>query len=385
MQSTIRLGLDIFLESRQLLSALTPAQVTHAYGLDGALLAGVHSGRGQTVAIVDAMDAPNIAQDLAAFDAAYRLPSAPLHKFYPGSVPSADPQGWGLEIALDVEWVHAIAPGATIDLVESADASLLSLSQCISYAANLPGVSVVSMSFGSQEFVGEDTIDFASFLQPRAPHGPVAFVAAAGDVGGVVSYPSASPFVLSVGGTSLQLNGRSYLSESAWASGGGGPSQQETLASGKMRLTPDVALDADPATGVSVFDSSFVKRDGTSPGWLQVGGTSFSAPAWGALLALADEGRALHGRPALTVADIDAYLASTHDTRTLHDVTQGSNGYAAGPGYDLATGLGTPVGQRLIPALETAPTVPTLRPRRTQAIPPPIVEQPLWRMAHAIT
>ncbi len=379
MRSTCRLGLDLFLESRELLSGFTPAQIAHSYGFDQ-VQAATRYGRGTTVAIVDAQDDPNIRADLATFDRTYHLPDAPLHVFYPGAVPAPDPQGWGVEIALDVEWVHALAPGASIDLVLSADASLGSLANAVTYAANLPGVSVVSLSWGGPDFAGSAFYDFTAFSQPPPPHGPVAFSVSSGDQGGIVSYPSASPLVLSVGGTSLQLNGRSYLSESAWSDGGGGPSAFETLPSGKPRATPDVSFDADPATGVSVFDSAFTRADGSTPGWLRVGGTSFSAPAWAALLALADAGRAAHGHPALTVADIDAYLASKHDPRTLHDITTGSNGYPAGPGYDLATGHGSPVVNRLIPALETAPVVPTVKPRRTQAVPPPVIERPLWRM-----
>ena len=135
----------------------------------------------------------------------------------------------------------------------------------------------------------------------------MAFVASSGDSGATAAYPSASPNVLSVGGTALTLGaGNVWSSEVGWSGSGGGPSAYESQPSyqkgvvtqtSSARATPDVAYDASPSTGVAVYDS--VPYNGTTYGWLEVGGTSAAAPQWSALLAIADQGRALSGQPAL--------------------------------------------------------------------------------------
>ena len=119
-------------------------------------------------------------------------------------------------------------------------------------------------------------------------------MASSGD-SSTVEYPSASPYVLSVGGTTLTLNSNwTRNTETGWSGSGGGtstiesePTYQSSVQSSGNRTTPDIAWNADPNTGVAVYDS--VRYNGHS-GWFQVGGTSAAAPAWAGLIAIADQG-----------------------------------------------------------------------------------------------
>ncbi len=213
------------------------------------------------------------------------------------------------------------------------------------------------MSWGAGEYAGENSSD-ASFQTP-AGHGGVTFVASSGDSGAPPSYPAVSPNVLAVGGTTLNLDSSgNILSESGWSGSGGGlsalepqPTYQKGVVtqSSTARANPDVAYDADPNTGFPVYDSYTY---GTSAPWEQVGGTSDAAPQWAGLIAVADQGRALAGLgsldgPSQTLPDLYA-LPSTD----FHDITTGSNNeYSAQPGYDLVTGLGTPLANLIVPAL----------------------------------
>ena len=156
------------LEARDLLSvAYTPAQIRHAYGFDQLPL----DGSGQTIAIVDAYDDPSIVSDLQTFDRAFGIADPPsltkVNEFGGTNLPQAD-AGWDGEISLDVEWSHAIAPGANILLVEANSTSLDDLYTAVDYARNQPGVVTVSMSFGASEGSYEPTVD--SILTTPAGH-----------------------------------------------------------------------------------------------------------------------------------------------------------------------------------------------------------------------
>ncbi len=177
----------------------TPAQVRDAYGFDKLS----YDGTGQTIAIVDAYDDPNIASDLKVFDQAFGLAAPPSFVKAPlanasGTVPKSNPV-WAGEISLDVEWAHAIAPKAKILLVEAATSSWTDLINAVDYARKQSGVSVVSMSWGGPEFPGETAYD-ATFTTPVG-HPGVAFVASSGDGGAGRSirprrrtcWPSAGP------------------------------------------------------------------------------------------------------------------------------------------------------------------------------------------------
>jgi hypothetical protein len=323
-------------------AGLSPAQIRHAYGFDA--VGG--NGAGQTIAIVDAYDDPNVASDLYTFDRQFGLPDPSFSKVMmlsaKGDLPAAD-RGWASEIALDVEWAHAIAPAANILLVEANTSSYTDMLAAVDYARNCYGVSVVSMSWGGGEFGSETSCD-THFTTP-AGHANVTFVASSGDDGAGVSYPAASPNVLAVGGTSLTLKSGNYSSESAWSGSGGGvsraepePSWQRSLQSYGTRTVPDVAFDANPSTGVSVYDSY------GSGGWAVYGGTSISAPQWAGLIAIVNQGRATPLKNAIS----DLYSLAKTSPGDFHDISSGSNGYRVTTGYDLATGLGSPVANKLI-------------------------------------
>ena len=309
------------------------------------------NGAGQTIAIVDAYNDPNIVSDLAAFDAAFGIAPPPSFKIVSqtGStrLPLGNP-GWDTEISLDVEWAHAIAPGANILLVETTSDRWSDLIAGVDYAKIQPGVSVVSMSWDASEYRIETATD--STFTTAANH-PVTFVAASGDYGAPPEYPAISPNVLSVGGTTLNLAaGGGYGSETAWSGSGGGvsaiekePAYQDGAQNTGYRSNPDVAYDADPNTGFAIYDT-IDNRYGT--GWQEIGGTSAGAPQWSALLAIADEGLAAAGKPALAQAQARLYSLPAN---AFHDVTRGGNGvYSAGTGYDAVTGLGSPVANVLI-------------------------------------
>ena len=177
----------------------TPAQISHAYTLDQIKpLAGnvPDNGAGQTIAIVDAYDDPTIRTDLQIFDSQFGLPNPTASSFKivnqtgGTQLPPADPD-WTIETALDVEWAHAMAPGASILLVEANTDYVSDLLAAVDYARRQPGVSVVSMSWGTSEFSQETQLD-AYFTSP-AGHQGVSFVTAAGDTGAPASWPATSP------------------------------------------------------------------------------------------------------------------------------------------------------------------------------------------------
>jgi subtilase family serine protease len=321
------------------------SQITYNGGVKG-------YGQGQTIAIIDAYYDPNIVSDLNSFDNQFGLQAPPSFSRYVESGLRFNNPGWALETALDVEWAHAIAPAANLVLVE-AQPYLNDLFSAVSFAAQLPRVSVVSMSWGSGEFSSESAYD--AYLTTPVGHvggsgiaGGVTFVASSGD-SATVSYPSASPNVLSVGGTTLNVTQTgSYVSETGWSNSGGGYSLYEPGTSWQAgavsaagltpgsRTTPDVAWNADPSTGVSVYSSV---RYGGQAGWFTVGGTSAGAPAWAGLIAIADQGLARAGKGSLSNAQASLYQLPATD---FNDITTGSNGYNAAAGYDLVTGLGSP-------------------------------------------
>ena len=338
-------------------SGYAPAQIRDAYGLNQIS----ETGAGETIAIVDAYGSPTIQSDVATFDSQFNLPAVNLTIAYPSGKPNKTDGGWALETSLDVEWAHAIAPGAHILLVVAPSASTSDLVAAIDYATS-QGAQVVSNSWGGSEFSSETSYD--SHFQ----HAGVVYVASAGDTGGAIEWPAASPYVLGVGGTTLTVNGTSgaysYGGETAWSSSGGGLSQYESRPAyqnnwqsvvGSQRGIPDIAWDANPSTGVAVYDST--RYEGQS-GWYEVGGTSVGSPSWSALVALVDQGRVTPLSTESGTGNIlnDLYTlagatGSAGYTADFHDITGGSNGNPALPGYDLVTGIGSPQAQNLVPAL----------------------------------
>jgi len=342
----------------------TPAQMTTAYGFD--LIA--NQGAGQTIALIEAFDDATIESDLGVFTTQFSLPTCTtdngcFNKIYATGTQPRSNSDWALEESLDVEWSHAIAPQANIMVVEAAGQGTSELLNAVEVALQ-NGATVVSMSFGIDEFSTETTAD-AHFKAKN-----VVFVASSGDSGHGVFYPSVSPYVVAVGGTTLNLGSNGvWESETAWScsstadcellggSSGGlstyeaEPSYQDGVQSNGQRGVPDVSYDANPNTGVPVYDS------GQRGGWVQVGGTSMGSPEWAALFAIANSMRVANGKSNLTRPQAHLYADAETD---YHDITSGENGTCgalctAGPGYDFVTGVGSPQANLLVPALVAAP------------------------------
>jgi subtilase family serine protease len=314
-------------------TGLSPTQIRAAYGWQG-----IGDGTGKTIAIVDAYDDPTAGNDLNVFSAQFGIPcngcfNKVVQLDASNNPPPPDP-GWALEISLDIQWAHAIAPGAHILLVEALDASYANLMAAEDYASS--HAEYVSNSWGGSEFCFLflcETIYDAHFSTPG-----VSYFAASGDNGLPASYPSASPNVISVGGTTLHFDaGGAFSSETGWSGSGGGCSAYESATAAQSsfgeyaqvqcqgkRATPDVALDADPNSGVSVYDSTPYNNQ---TGWWTVGGTSASSPMWAARAA--DQGA--------VVTSATVYGGSI----PFRDITDGDNGASALVGFDLVTGRGT--------------------------------------------
>src|SRR5262249_31412126 len=206
---------------------------------------------------------------------------------------------YGLETSLDVEWAHAMAPGANILLVEiSSPFGISDLNTAIEFAARQPNVSVISMSFGFGDFPSEYYLD--NIFTTPSGHQGVSFIASAGDNGGFYNgLPGMSPNVLSVGGTTLPADASGNPNralEYAWAFGGGGISQSEAepayqsgVQSTGFRTGPDLAYDADPNTGVAIYDTLYANALSPGKPWLKVGGTSMGAPQISSLVAIVNQ------------------------------------------------------------------------------------------------
>ncbi len=324
-----------------------PTQLQSAYKLTSASAA---DGAGRTIAIVDAFDDPTAASDLATYRSAAGLPAVPSFQKLnqngqtsplPAEAPASD--DWTLEESLDLDMASAICPLCNIVLVEATSDSGTGLDVAENAAANVAGY--ISNSWGGSETSSDTTLDSTDFDHPGS-----VITASAGDSDFGVIYPATSPNVVSVGGTALNTasNSRGW-SESVWnttpGSEGTGsgcssiepqPSWQTSLGlSGcSRRIDNDVAADADPNTGVAVYDTS-----NGNGGWNEVGGTSASSPMLAAMYALA-------GNAGSTPAQ-DIY---TH-TANFFDVTSGNDGSCspaylctAETGYDGPTGIGTPNG-----------------------------------------
>jgi subtilase family serine protease len=336
-------------------SGYTPQQMQHAYGIDQI----ANQGAGQIIGIVDGFDYPEVESDLAVFDDTFGLPACTIANgcltviYATGTQPNGN-RSWSGETSLDVQWAHAIAPAAKIVLVEAPTGRLFPLLEAVPVAvAN--GAATVNMSWGSSN---EDPIE--TQLDPLYFNNPaVTYFNASGDNGNnLFGYPAASPLVVGAGGTSLFLNSDgNIVGETAWSGSGGGeslyfaePSYQLGFQSSGQRGVPDVAYDANPATGVPVYDSEL-------NGWGLVGGTSASSPQWSALTAIANSIRAQSGKATIGAGFLPVVYANPDIFR---EIIYGSNGSCgsvcdAGPGYNFVTGLGSPTAPLVINALTSAP------------------------------
>jgi subtilase family serine protease len=351
-------------------AGMSPANYHNAYNLP------TTGPAGATVAIVDAFDDATIYADLKKYSNTFGLPVMPkctasvttscFKKANRGApAGSAVPTGWDVEIALDVETVHAICQNCKIVLVEAPDNSLTNLVAAEKYAAKQ--APIVSNSFGAY---GDDGALGAS-LDGAFNQQNHAIVVSAGDDGYGVSWPASLNSVISVGGTSLTLNGSGgYGSEIVWGHGSGGTGSgcssaavggsagvtavkaktfQKNAAGwaatkcGTFRGDNDVSANADPNTGSAIYVGSF-------GGFIQVGGTSLAAPLIAGVYALKGN--------AASAAYPASFLYSHLGTASFRDVTSGNDDVgnwplacpaastqcAAAAGYDLPTGVGTPKG-----------------------------------------
>jgi hypothetical protein len=359
----------------QQVSGYTPAQITSAYGLNaitftssgGTTVKG--DGSNETIALVEEYHDPSIQSDLSTFDSKYDLPNPSLTVI--NQAGSQTNNSWALEESMDVEYAHAIAPGARILVVEAAPANsqtqeLQNQLNAVNTARTTPGVVAISMSWGFGESSRELSYDSSYFTTP-AGHTGITFIASSGDYG-FSWYPSASPNVLSVGGTSLYLTSAgSYQSETAWFLSGGAyspferePAYQRSAQTTGQRSTPDVAFDADPDTGVEIYETSTVSGTGS---WQVSGGTSLGAPAWAGIIAIVDQGRALAGKvsldgPTQTIPAL--YALPSSDFHNVSPAFLGGLssvfGFFFGPGSvganaNIETGRGSPNGPALIAGL----------------------------------
>lgn len=330
-------------------AGFSPADLRNAYNLSG------RASGNPIVAIVDAYDDPTIKNDLDVYSKRFGLPVLPTCKndIAKSSVPcfqkisqrgtSALPKangGWAVEIALDVETVHAICENCSILLVEATSPNMDNLMASVD-AAVKAGAIAVSNSYGGPEFSGEKNFD-SHFNHPG-----IAFTVSSGDSGYGVEYPAASPFVTAVGGTSLYLGADGkYKKEDAWSGAGSGCSQFEPKPSWQTdakcagRTVADVSAVADPATGMAIYTTTSPKGQ---KGWFTVGGTSLSAPLIAAVYALSGnipKNQQASGLP-----------YSLGSKSNLHDIVSGNNGQCS-PSYlctaktkfDGPTGLGSPNG-----------------------------------------
>jgi subtilase family serine protease len=391
-------------ESANNLACYTPDDIRNAYNLP-ALYARGATGKGETILIVDAFGSPTIKADLAAFDAQFGYPAPPKFTVIApvGSIPKFNRKnsqmvGWAGETTLDVEYAHALAPGANILLAETpADetegvAGFPQIVTAEEYALSHYKVGVISQSFAATE----GTFPSYSALSPlRAAyvdaqsHGATV-LAGTGDAGAsnfendgvtyyrhrVTAWPATDPLVTAVGGTQLEENGDGSFTSVAWndtfnqtftkvwtgsthaspfATGGGvsaffaRPSYQSAVRgiTGTLRGVPDISMSGACNGAVDVYSSY------TTKGWSLACGTSEATPEFAAIVAIADQ---VAGH-SLGVINTKLYKMYAQHAAGIVDVTSGSNtvafypkgsksavtvqGYSAGKGYDLVTGIGT--------------------------------------------
>jgi Pro-kumamolisin, activation domain/Putative Ig domain len=384
------------------LGGFTADQIASAYGFSGLYTSGAaggaaDEGAGQNVAILELE--PYDPTDIAAYQQCYGTSAQVGNVAVDGGAGTGSGSG---EAALDIENVIGLAPKANIAVYEgpnSGSGPFDTFSAIISQRI----AQVVTASWGQCEFINGFTEAQAenTLFQEAAAQGQ-SILSASGDDGAEdcfpanptpqVDDPASQPFVTGVGGTRVSSLGP-RPSETVWndgpavGAGGGGvstfwnmPSYQSgapsflhvinagssgsacAASSGDCREVPDVSADSDPATGYLIYWNGNGAGGLTAPkGWQVVGGTSGAAPAWAALIALANASSACNGtaigfaNPALYNAAASGYAADFNDTTTGNNDLTGVNGgqFAAGPGYDMATGLGSPNGSALAAAMCT--------------------------------
>ena len=303
------------------------------------------TGGSKAIAIVDAYHYPHALSDLQAFSAQFGLPTPTLQVVYAtGRQPKTSPNNWEVEEALDLQWAHAMAPNATLYLVEAASNSTNDLLTAVSVASNLvyaAGGGEVSMSWLTPEFSGMSSLD--TYFQKQH----VVYFASSGDSAGT-GWPCVSPNVVCVGGTTLRRSTTGdFLQEVAWNEGGGGlskyyttPSYQQNIASlGGKRGVPDVSLAADPITGAWVY---YTPSNTNVSGWYSVGGTSWSSPAFAGIVNWAGT------FSSSSTGELQTMYSNAGPT-SFNDITDGwcslDYAIAAVKGWDACTGVGSNMGK----------------------------------------
>ncbi|MBO0789906.1 MAG: S53 family peptidase [Ktedonobacteraceae bacterium] len=372
----------------------SPQQMQQIYNFSSLVNAGSR-GRGQTIVIIDAYQSPTLRDDLHLFNSLLGLPEAQLDiiapfGLHPFHVNNPYETSFALEIGLDVEWAHAMAPEAQIVLVLGNPANdtdrgqIDALIAATRYAVDRNLGSVMSLSVGAAEacFSAAELQSWHDVFR-RARDRRISVFVSAGDTGSNagtcdangnslgdaqgVEYPASDPLVTAVGGTTLLADrAGTYQSEATWnesargkgATGGGYSKQFRRPAyqggnKGIMRAIPDVAYDADPLTSVPVVSGSYMAG---STVIVPVGGTSAGAPQWAAMVALANQ--ASGARLGFLNAAFYRIGSSPLYASAFHDITSGDNtftipaspitkmtipGFTAGPGWDAVTGLGSPI------------------------------------------
>ena len=390
------------LNSKKLPLCYSPQQIRRAYDIQPLLNAGI-TGKGRTIVIIDDYQSPTIRTDLALFDKIFNLPDPTLNIIAPKGLRPFDPNNpaavsFAEEISLDVEWSHAVAPGATIDLVlgspstDSIGGEIQGIVDAMSYATtqNLGGVYSLSVGTGETCYSAAQLQSLHRSFQKAYDNYSTVYVSA-GDSGSAVdacnkngtpvavvegvNYPSSDPLVSGVGGTTLLAdNSGKYIGETTWnestlgagATGGGfsvvfpRPSYQNGVPGiGAYRGVPDVAYNADPLTGVPIVFSL-----GGATLIAPIGGTSAGAPQWAGITALAEQ--AVGKRLGFLNGTFYSILKSKSYSKAFHDITIGNNaftfqdsngkiatipGYKAGTGWDATTGVGSPKAAGLVKLL----------------------------------
>lgn len=344
----------------------TPASIGCIYKLTTPLVKGcnpnkataIPAGGSKAIAIVDAYDDPNAASDLAVFSSQFGLPAANFKVVYASGYQPSIQAGWALEESLDIEWAHAMAPNATLYLVEAASSYFDDLFAAVQVASQLVGGAgggEVSMSWGGSEYCNQVQGCETQYDGYFTNYPGIVYFASTGDTEGT-EYPSVSPYVVAVGGTSVRRSQAQnafgdYLGEFAWEYTGGGESEVEARPGYQSKVksvdsyrgVPDVASIADPNNGVWVYCSvdSASSPFQNAPGWFAVGGTSVAAPTWAGIV----------NRAGTFAKSSIAELTTMYNTAgDFTDIKAGIcgfyNTYAASKGWDFCTGLGTPTGYK---------------------------------------
>jgi len=332
----------------------TPATLRSVYRLPS-------TGGSGAIAIVDSYHFPTALADFNSFSTYFGLPketstvatAAGNKTFQVVYAPGYQPQSggsfiasWNLEAALDIEYAHAMAPNAKIYLVEAASDSTSDLDNAVRVAATLTGVKEVSMSWG-----GGETSYEAMFFDPIFTAHGLVYLASGGDSSDQMEYPAASPNVVSCGGTSINRSTTTgaFLSETGWNDTGCGPSVYEPRPSyqngvasvvGTKRGVSDLSFDADPNTGVYVYDSTPLWGES---GWWILGGTSVASPSLAGVLNLAAASG--NGFASSTAAEEARIYGNLGNANAYRDITSGTDGtFSCKVGYDFITGVGSPNG-----------------------------------------